>query len=241
MEVVKATQEDLEYIFGWLENEHNQDGFGFWCNRRLISEAFYNDELSVIREGQHAVGFQVGNHAPDITSIRKDCRGKGYGTALFEAGLARAFDENVNVLNITCAPASSWSFWQRFGFKAIGPVRESWEVKARRILERRYELPDGEPADVEIAFFPEEAIYRQASNHPLASYRPQTVRSPNGIIVLDRRVFGMTEGVVGGLGIRIIVDGEELCFCLANDDAAKAAGVIRNPADATYYIDQITA
>jgi hypothetical protein len=36
VDVVKATQADLDYILGWLEREHEEDGEGFWCNKRLI-------------------------------------------------------------------------------------------------------------------------------------------------------------------------------------------------------------
>ena len=243
MDVVKATQADLGYILGWLEREHEEDGEGFWCNKRLIIGAQETDELTVIREDGEAVAFQVGNHAPEITSIRKDRRGRGYGTALFEAGLRRAIDENVNVLNITCAPASSWTFWQRFGFEAIGPIHEWGEVKARRILERRHELAEGEPADVEIAFYPEEATYgREEPVEPYAVHRPQAVRSADGTIALDQRVIGMEpDGVWGDLVIRIVVDGEERCFCKAKYDEAGAAGVIRNRLDGTYYLDQIAA
>jgi len=242
VEVVKATQADLDYILGWLESEYKEDGAGFWCNKRLIISALETDELTVVRQGQDAVGFQVGNHAPEITSIRKDCRGKGYGTALLEAGLVRALDDNVNVLSITCAPASSWSFWQRFGFEAVSPVREWGEVKARRIVERRHDLPEGESADVEIAFYPEEAIYKHECNHPYAVYRPQAVRLPNGKIALDQRVIGIKpDDVRGDLVIRVIVDDEERCLCKAKYDEAEAAGVIRNWLDGTYYLDQIAA
>jgi GNAT superfamily N-acetyltransferase len=243
VEVVKATQADLDYILGWLEREHKEEGGGFWCNKRLIISALETDELTVIREDGKAVAFQVGNRAPEITSVRKDRQGQGYGTALFKAGLRRAIDEGLNVLNITCAPASSWAFWRRFGFEAIGPVHAWGEVKARRILERRHELPEGEPADVQIAFYPKEVTYgRDEPVEPYAVHRPQAVRLSDGTIALEQRVIGMKpDGIWGDLVIRIIVDGEERCFCKAKYDEAEAAGVIRNRLDGTYYLDQIAA
>lgn len=242
MEVVKATQEDLDCILAWLESEHHADGAGFWCNKRLIISALESDELTIVREGRDAVAFQVGTYAPEITSIRKDRRGEGYGTALFEAGRLRALDDNVNVLDITCAPASSWNFWQRFGFEAIGPVREWGEVKARLIIERRHELPDGKPADVEIAFYPEEATYREERVDPYATHRPKAIRLADGLIELDQRVIGIKpDAARGDLAIRIVVDGEERCFCKAKNDDAETAGVIRNRFDGTYYLDQIPA
>ena len=243
MEVVTATQADLDYVLDWLEREHEEDGEGFWCNKRLIISALEMDDLNVIREDGNAVAFQVGNHEPEITSIRKDRRGHGYGAALFEAGLRRAIIENVNVLNITCAPASSWTFWRNFGFEAIGPVHERGAVKARRILERRHELTEGDPANVEIAFYPEEATYRREERiEPYAVHRPRAVRSADGTTALDQRVIGVRpDGVRGDLVIRIVVDGVQRCFCKAKYDEAEAAGVIRNRLDGTYYLDQIAA
>jgi hypothetical protein len=116
-------------------------------------------------------------------------------------------------------------------------------VKARRILERRHELPEGEPADVDIAFYPEEATYgREEPVGPYAVHRPQAVRSADGTIALDQRVISMKpDGVWGDLVIRMVVDGEERCFCKAKYEEAEAAGVIRNRLDGTYYLDQIAA
>ncbi|QPQ54373.1 hypothetical protein IC614_08405 [Allosphingosinicella flava] len=240
MEVVKATSADLDCILGWLEREHQEDGYGFWSNRRLIIQALEYDELTVIREEGDAVAFQVGKHAPDITSIRKDRRGKGHGTALFEAGLRRAIKENVNVLNITCAPATSWTFWRRFGFEALGPVREWGEVKARRVLERRHELPHGTPADVEVAFYPEDALCRDGDAvEPLAAHRPEAVRMEDGTTALDSRVVGLIPENGRDLAVRIIVDGEERCFCKAHYDEAEAAGVIRDWRGGAFYVDRV--
>lgn len=243
MEVVQATQADLDCILGWLEREHEEDGQGFWVNKRLIIEALESAELTVIRDGGAAVAFQVGKHAPDISSVRKDRRGRGYGSALFETGLRRAINDDVNVLNITCAPATSWTFWRRFGFEPTSPVQEWGEVKARRILEREYELPEGAPVDVEIAFYPEEATYGSGEAvEPYAVYRPKSARLADNTIALDRRVVGIKpDGVWGDLVVRVVVEREERCFCKAKYEEAEAVGVIKNRLDGTYYLDQIAA
>lgn len=241
--VTTATRADVDFILGWLEREYEEDGEGFWCNRRLIVGAIETDELTVVREMGEAVAFQVGRHEPNITSVRKDRRGQGYGTALFKAGLRRAVEDNVNLLNITCAPASSWTFWRRFGFEVVGPVREWGETKARLIVERQHELPNGASADVEIAFFPEDAIYgREEPVEPFAVHCPQAVRSADGPVLLAKRVIGVKpDGMRGDLVIRILVDGKERCFCKAKYEGAESAGVIRNSLDGTYYLDEITA
>ena len=79
-EVLRATEDDLRVILGWLEREYEEYGEGFWCNSGVITRSFHEDhELWVIREDGEAVAFQVGDYGTDIVCVRKDRRGRAYG------------------------------------------------------------------------------------------------------------------------------------------------------------------
>ena len=49
-EVVQATKVDLSVILGWLEHEYQEDGNGFWCNRRVITKGLEKRNLWMIRD-----------------------------------------------------------------------------------------------------------------------------------------------------------------------------------------------
>ena len=69
--VVKATPADLTTVLGWLEREYDDDGEGFWCNRRLIERALDDGDLWAIRGAGDAVAFQVGHYAAPMPCIAR--------------------------------------------------------------------------------------------------------------------------------------------------------------------------
>ncbi|KQN01211.1 hypothetical protein ASE78_17465 [Sphingomonas sp. Leaf25] len=242
MEVVMATAADLASVLGWLEQEYAEDGEGFWCNRRIIESALEHGDLWVIRRGDEPIAVQVGDYAPDIVSVRKDCRQQGLGDALFAASLQRAIDDNVNVLSIECSPRSSWTFWQRHGFKRFGDLGEWGRITARRILPRSFDIPTDVPsADVEIGFYPESATYGRGEVPAIVSHRLRGGRLDDGAILLERRVIGLTDDEPEGkdLVVKIQVDGEVRCFCKAKYEEAEEAGVTRDWKGGAFYIDAV--
>ncbi|MFB0872671.1 GNAT family N-acetyltransferase [Sphingobium sp. sgz301303] len=242
MEVVKATPADLAAVLTWLKREYEEDGEGFWCNRRIIESALEHGDLWVIRCDDEPVAVQVGDYAPDIVSVRKDCRRQGLGDALFAASLQRAMDDNVNVLSIECSPRSSWTFWQRHGFERFGDLREWGTITARRILSRSFDLPADLPtADVVIGFYPEAATYGSGPVPPIASHRVRGGRIDDGAIMLERRVIGLCDDEPEGkdLAVKIEVDGEVRCFCKAKYEEAEEAGVTRDWKGGAFYIDAV--
>lgn len=242
MDMVKATPADLAAVLDWLEREYEEDGEGFWCNRRIIENALDHGDLWVIRRGDEAVAVQVGDYAADIVSVRKDYRRQGLGDALFAASLQRAMDDNVNVLSIECSPRSSWTFWQRHGFERFGDLSASGKITARRILPRSFDLPAGLPTvDVVIGFYPEAATYGRGPVPLIASHRIRGSHLDDGAIMLERRIIGLCDDEPEGkdLVVKIEIDGEVRCFCKAKYDEAGQAGVTRDWKGGAFYIDVV--
>lgn len=235
--VVRGTHEDAAEICRWLKAEFDVDQEGFWHNRNIIEDAVENEELWVIREGDHAVAFQVGTYAPDILNVRRDRQGHGLGSALFAAALARARADDIVVLNITCMPRTSLPFWRKQGFEPVGAVLEWGEIPARRVLDRIFDLPDGlERAIARIEFYAEDALYDNAVA-PFDTHTVSGTMSADGTLALERRVIGMSPDA-HDLAVRVSVAGRQLCFCKAEHDEAKAVGVLRARGNA-FFLDVI--
>jgi len=144
LNVEQATSADLEQILSWLEREYREHGEGFWDNEGVIRSSLESEDLWVVRENGEAVALQVGRY-PEIVSVRKDKQNQGFGTALFEASLARALSDNVNMLSGVCSPRSSFPFWQRRGFERYGSMSDAADPQVRLVLHRELDVPKDLP------------------------------------------------------------------------------------------------
>ena len=242
-DVVLGTKEDLYQVIGWLEREFNEGLNDFWYNRRMLPEALDDDRFYVIRDGGEAVAFQVGSYSPSIANVRKDKQGKGLGTALLDASIARARRDNVNILVVECSPRTSLTFWEKHGFERFGDMSDWGKLTARRVLHRPVDLPEGLPrVPVRIEFYPERVIYSPDEHvEPIALHDVLGARLDDGAVMLDRRVICSddTGRNCGDLAIKIEVDGEVRCFAKAKHDAAEEAGVERDWKGGAFYLDVI--
>jgi GNAT superfamily N-acetyltransferase len=241
MSVEKATQDDLDAILGWLELEYTESGEGFWCNRSVIRGSLKAANLWVIRRDGKAVAFQVGDYAADIACVRKDMQREGLGTELFEASLARAIRDNVNLLSGECSPRTSLPFWEKHGFERYGDVGDWFNVNVRRILQRQLEIPTDRPSvEATISFYPESASYSHDDVEPVAVHKVRGARLDDGSVKLERRVIGvMGDATDGDLVVKIVVDGVQRCFCKAKYPKAKEAGVQHDYRGGTFYVDVV--
>jgi GNAT superfamily N-acetyltransferase len=123
MRVEKATRGDLDFVLSWLQLEYAEKGEGFWSNKDAIRSSLGDDTLWIIRNDGKVAAFQVGNYSADIVCVREDLQGQGLGTKLFEASLARAIRDDVNLLTGECSPPTSLSFWEKHGFERYGDQR----------------------------------------------------------------------------------------------------------------------
>lgn len=236
-----ATKRDLTDVLSWLKREYLEDDVGFWSNREIIKRSFEDEALWVIHENGSAVAFQVGDYATEILCVRKDRQRCGFGTALFKSSHARAMQDNLNALAGECSPQSSLPFWQKHGFERYHDPSGYGKITVRKVLKREYDVPAELPeVEVIISYYPEAVLYRPNVS-PLEVYHLVGGLDRNGVIKIPQRVIGLAndEPKKRDLVVRIVVNGDERCFCKAKDSEAKAVGVLRQSKDNTFYIDEI--
>ncbi len=241
MSVEKAKDRDLRDVFKWLEREYLDDGEGFWSNRLKIEQALSDGDLWVIRQDGEAVAFQVGNYSADIVNVKRELQFQGFGTQLFEASLARAFEDNVNVLFGECYPRRSLTYWQKHGFNRYGDMNAAGPIPVRRVLRRAYAIPPNLPSATINIDFCSEGEAGSTDEKPFASFQPRGAWRDGRTVLLDQRVIVHMADVPGArhVVVNIEVDGRIVCSSRAVDDLAKRAGLNIDLDGCSYYADNI--
>lgn len=125
---------DWIYIQNWLKEEDHNSGKGFYCNKRIIQNAFQNHGMVIISVDKKAIGFVTWYYSTkysariDITEIHPDYRKFGYGRVLINHLLQYFAAKNIYTVDLECAPVSSVHFWKKFKFKEF-PKYDSSESK----------------------------------------------------------------------------------------------------------------
>lgn len=238
----RSTDQDFATIRRWLEDEDARGLPGnFLCNIEVIERAHDEGELLVFIHGKsgEAVAFQLGGLIrPGILAVRHELRRQGIGRKLAERCIVLAKRRNQPLLYITCEPPTSIPFWQAMGFTIL-PDRGRRSVGAYRVLEQRLSQPaDGQPVDVDIAFYPSSKRWND-SIEPYVIRRSSACRTADGVIHLDRRI-AFHEAVVEGhddLVVEVTLDSQRLYMDKAKYEESASLGVIR--CTNGYYIDRI--
>ena len=244
MPVERANKTDLAFILAWLEEEFDpEEGVGFYGNRRIIEQSLEWETLWVVRTKGKAVAFQVGNYSADIVVVHKEFQRQGLGSKLFDASLARAFRDNVNLLDGECNPRSSFEYWKSKGFEPIAdPIPESGGIPVRKVLDRHYELPEeSKIVTVEVNFF----------NHA-AGYDSSKLAEPIRTLVIDAAMvsednFRLSQRVIGielwnpngRLLIEINIENRGIFRVEGRSNEAEAIGILYDRHGGTYYFDEI--
>jgi GNAT superfamily N-acetyltransferase len=121
---------------------------------------------------------------PLILEVRPNERRKGYGRGLAEHMIKSWYDRGESVLDIECAPGSSFGFWRRLGFQRIGEGTDEWARQAYLIFKRHHDLGSGPRVPYEISFYPR-GLNRETA--PFRVYRGHGERMENGSIKLPER------------------------------------------------------
>jgi len=187
-----ATSADLSQIERWLRAEYEVEHEGFYCNWRIIAEALDEGFLTVLMVGEDPVAFLAEEASgPLILDVRIDQRAKGFGRLLAQHMIDSWRERGVNVLDIECAPQSSFGFWRKMGFQRLGD-QGTWPddmaPRAYLLFERRFELPPGPRTPFEISF------YRAQDWH--ADADPFRVYRGDGAITADGHWLQLPERVV---------------------------------------------
>jgi GNAT superfamily N-acetyltransferase len=232
----KSTVADLTSITQWLKEEQESSRAGFYCNIGVITSAHCKSEMVVLLENNVPVAFLANGLTRDgILEVRTDRRRRGYGKALAEAGMQQAIADDVCVLEIQCAPATSIPFWEHLGFKVYS------ENYATRVLPKLLTIPDiGENVDVEIRIHHDPDQHAPDTSVPTHIYKPGARRGVDGVIYLEERIiFGVpTSFLEKDFVGRVLVNGKDAFFDKLKYDAASELGVCRDKYG-NFYIDHI--
>lgn len=239
LRIKQASPEDLQAIKQWLEQERQESGEGFSCNWGVIEKSF--DDLWVMND-EEIVGFLVkGPCGPDILEIHPGCRGRGNGRKLVEWVIDQYYMDGCSVIEVQCSPETSEPFWRKMGF-VIYDNRQSGMPRrcGYKLLERKFDMPQGETVPFRICFYPREADWDQ-SIPAFAVYEGNGI-AERGVISLPQRAVCYREGYGSCMDyvVSIEVNGKMIFRDKVKRDEAKACGVYRGK-DYVYYIDKINA
>ena len=128
-----ATANDQQLIKEWLKAEYDEHGCGFFCNWRIIEEAFTKKRMTVLaeRNGDLPVAFAIlSGEVIDIFWVRPEMRDKGFGEKL-DSELTSLFKRRrkAGVL-LTHVLDQSVGFWRKRGYCEI-PFEQSWNFSTR--------------------------------------------------------------------------------------------------------------
>jgi GNAT superfamily N-acetyltransferase len=234
----KSTAADHATIVQWLREENENDGTGFYCNVDVIDRAHSAGNMMVLIEDKVPVAFLANGLTRDgLLEVRADRRRRGYGRDLAEMALQQAIADDVCVLEIQCAPATSIPFWERLGFNIYS------ENYATRTLSKQLTLPiSGEEVDVEIRVHRDPDQHHPDTSTPTHVYKPRARRGSDGVIYLYERVIfsdpskHLHRDLVG----RVLINGEDVFFNKLKYDEASEIGICRDIYD-NFYIDRVYA
>ncbi len=119
--VFEPAQNHLNEIEVWLKEEREKTNDGFYCNWKVIKQAFTKGQMYCAVVNKEALGFLVwwksgSDGGIDILEVHPKLRGKGVGRRLVEATLTKLGKEGVSAIYLECQPPTSEPFWRHLGF-----------------------------------------------------------------------------------------------------------------------------
>lgn len=234
-----AAHDDLESTLKWLQCEYEEDGEGFWANQNIITKAYEDHELFVLKvDGLSVAALVGGDTGIDILTVKKEYRGTGLGKQLAQFAIEKIRSNDICVITIRCAPTTSVPFWEQLGFKRNYCSDEKY-ITASLVLEHKHDLPSGaKKEDVVVKMYSEHAL-RNPEATPLKEWKVNSIRSEDGRLILEKRIVFFHAGRQhdSDLVAEIIVNGKTLIRDKVKYDEMSNFGM--DQADCgTYYLAQ---
>lgn len=119
--ITTPTNEDVEYVRVWLEQEFSENGEGFYCNWNVIESSHQRKGLFLFQNQDKPIGLMSFRHYEkvvciDIVSIHPEYRKQGLGRSFFQLCSEYFVQNGVYVAELDCSPRSSERFWKSVGF-----------------------------------------------------------------------------------------------------------------------------
>ena len=121
-QVRPATVTDLPEVLGWLNEERDETGEGFYCNKEVIESSFARDEGLCAIENGKIVGFAViqmfsdGGHV-QIIEAHPSARRRRIGTHLLEAAIDVLRGQGSHSIDVACTSPEGEALCRRRGFQ----------------------------------------------------------------------------------------------------------------------------
>ncbi len=209
----------------------------------MITTAHDESALHILEHTGKVFGYQVGKTEVETLYVNEDHRRKGYGTALLEAVMYRAFREGVAVFEVEVHEPTSLAFWRAQGFSANKNNTDSKRIIVRKVLDFDHETNGTSPEHhVIISFFEEDVMERaKMLVFPLKVYTVSGRFVDDQTLQLSQRVVGLNCWIPPNqdLVLCIQVDGEEIYFHKAKLPKARELGVQVDRDGRGYFIDKL--
>lgn len=122
MAVRPATVNDLPELLGWLKEEQDRTGEGFYCNRSVIEKCIAEGDGLCAVQMEGIVGFAVFQvlgecGALHIIETHPSARRQGIGSRLLQAAINVFRDRGLLYIEVECTSAEGEALCRAGGFE----------------------------------------------------------------------------------------------------------------------------
>jgi ribosomal protein S18 acetylase RimI-like enzyme len=113
---------DLPELLGWLKEERDKTGEGFYCNKNVIENSFKRDEGLCAIENGRIVGFaviQMFSKGGDvhIVEAHPSARRQRIGSQLLDEAIAVLRGQGAHYVDVECTSPEGEALCRKHGFE----------------------------------------------------------------------------------------------------------------------------
>jgi GNAT superfamily N-acetyltransferase len=117
----KSTEEDINYITGWLKKEHSEGIDNHYSNLNIINAYHRENNIFILLINNEAIGYlAIAHFSISILGVKQNFR--GIGAASYLVNYVEKYNyENFKIdsYRIDIAPHSAEPFWKKMGFRVF--------------------------------------------------------------------------------------------------------------------------